>query len=60
MQHTKVSFYIKKTNREKNEKLKIEKDKDRVGEKERERQGEDGCRSESEIRSCKGIKNTFI
>lgn len=60
MQHTKVSFYIKKTNREKNEKLKIEKDKDRVGEKERERQGKDGCRSESEIRSCKGIKNTFI
>jgi len=26
----------------------------------REREGEDGCRSESEIRSCKGIKNTFI
>jgi len=27
---------------------------------EREREGKDGCRSESEIRSCKGIKNTFI
>lgn len=49
MQHTKV-FLCEKINREKNEKLKIEKDKDRVGEKKRERQGKDGCRSESEIR----------
>lgn len=40
--------------------LEVNVGRDRDRDNERKSEDEDGCRSESEIRSCKGIKNTFI
>lgn len=49
---------LKKTDVEKEKEIVRKRQKERQRQKEKE--SKDGCRSESEIRSCKGIKNTFI
>lgn len=61
MQHIE-RYFLQKGKRNKDSEIrdrrKSENDRDKGNERKRGRG--DGCRSESEIRSCKGIKNTFI